>query len=59
LSLPDLDHPLDEIDHPVVATAQAGPELRAAGGSERILVLSDRVWFTVKTGDQRAGVTEA
>lgn len=58
LLLPDLGHPLDEIDHPVVATAQAVPELRAAGGAQRILALSDRVWFKVKIGDQRAVVTE-
>ncbi|MDQ3095868.1 MAG: hypothetical protein M3Q82_07925, partial [Actinomycetota bacterium] len=32
--------------------------MRAAGGAQRIFALSDRVWFKVKTGDQRAVVTE-
>lgn len=58
LPLPDLGHPLDEIDHPVVIAAQAVPEQREAGGAQRILSLSDRVWFKVKTGNQRAVVTE-
>lgn len=58
LALPDLGQPLDEIDHPVVATAQTVPELRDAGGAQRILLLSDRVWFKVKTGNQRAVVTQ-
>ncbi|MFG1639946.1 hypothetical protein ACGFMK_06645 [Amycolatopsis sp. NPDC049252] len=57
LSLPDLGHPLEEIGNPVVAAAQAVPELRDAGGASRILALRDRVWFKVKTGDQRAVVT--
>lgn len=58
LPLPDLGHPLDEIDHPVVTTAQAIPEQRDAGGVQRILSLRDRVWFKVKTADLRAVVTE-
>ena len=58
LSLPDLGQPLEEIAHPVVASAQAVPEQRDAGGAQRILSLSDRVWFKVKTGDQRAVVTQ-
>lgn len=57
LSLPDLGHPLDELDNPIVVTAQAIPALRNAGGAQRILSLSDRVWFKVKTGDRRAVVT--
>lgn len=56
--LPDLGTPLDEIKHPVVGVAQTVPEQRDAGGAQRILALSDRVWFKVKTGDQRAVVTE-
>ena len=58
LPLPDLSQPLDEIDNPVVVTAQAVPAKRDAGGARRILSLSDRVWFKVKTGDQRAVVTQ-
>ncbi|GAB3713924.1 hypothetical protein GCM10027598_21660 [Amycolatopsis oliviviridis] len=55
--MPDLGHPLDEIDNPIVVTAQAVPALRDAGGAQRILSLHDRVWFKVKTSDRRAVVT--
>lgn len=55
---PDLGTPLDELPDPVVVAAQAIPEVREAGGAERVLSLSDRVWFKVKTGNQRAVVTE-
>ncbi|WP_116204998.1 hypothetical protein [Amycolatopsis circi] len=58
LPLPDLGQPLDEIENPVIATAQVIPELRDAGGARRILSLSDRVWFKVKTGDRRAIATQ-
>lgn len=54
LSVPDLG----QLDNPVIATAQAVPARRDAGGVQRILSLSDRVWFKVKTGDQRAVVTQ-
>lgn len=57
LALPDLGLPLDEIDDPVIVAAQAIPAQRDAGGARRILSMSDRVWFKVKTGDQRAIVT--
>lgn len=56
--VPDLGHPLDEIDAPIVATAQSVPESRDAGGAERISSLTDRVWFKVKTRDRRAIVTQ-
>lgn len=56
--LPDLGTPLDELADPVVASAQAVPEQRDAGGVERVVSLTDRVWFKVKTGDRRAVVTE-
>lgn len=55
---PDLGTPLDELPDPVVVAAQAIPEVREAGGTERVLSLSDRVWFKVKTRNQRAVVTE-
>ncbi len=58
LAPPDLGRPLEEIDHPVVCVAQAVPDLRHAGGAQRVLALSDRVWFKVKTGNRRAVVTE-
>jgi hypothetical protein len=56
--VPNLGQPLDEIDAPIIATAQSVPELRDAGGAERISSLTDRVWFKVKTRDQRAIVTQ-
>lgn len=58
LPVPDLGQPLDELDNSVVAAAQAVPAQRDAGGAQRILSLSDRVWFKVKTGDKRAVVTQ-
>lgn len=58
LPVPDLRQHLDEIDHPIVTTAQASPEQRDASGAERVLSLSDRIWYKVKTRDQRAVVTE-
>lgn len=56
--LPDLGTLLSEIGDPVIAAAQSVPEQRDAGGVERILSLTDRVWFKVKTTDRRAAVTE-
>ncbi|MDQ6525012.1 hypothetical protein RB608_15440 [Nocardioides sp. LHD-245] len=57
-SLPDIGKRLDELDEPVVVGAQSLPERRDAGGAERVLALTDRVWFKVKTSDRRAVVTE-
>lgn len=56
--LPDLGTPLDEVADPVVVSAQAVPEQRDAGGAERVVTLTDRVWFKVKTGDRHAAATE-
>lgn len=56
--LPDLGIPLEEIGHPIIVTAQAVPEQRDAGGVERVIALTDRVWFKAKTGRHRAAVTE-
>jgi hypothetical protein len=58
VDLPDLGVPLNEITHPVVTSAQSLPERRDAGGAERVVSLSDRVWFKVKTSDHRAAATE-
>ncbi|MCA0178732.1 MAG: hypothetical protein LCH77_03870 [Actinobacteria bacterium] len=58
VDLPDLGVPLDEVDDVIVVNAQALPEQRDAGGAERVVSLSDRVWFKVKTSDRRAVVTE-
>lgn len=58
VDLPHLGVPLNEIDHPVITSAQALPEQRDAGGAERVVSLTDRVWFKVKTSDHRAIATE-
>lgn len=55
---PDLGVRLEEIDQPVIVSAQAVPEQRDAGGAERVVALTDRVWFKVKTSDSRAAVIE-
>lgn len=56
--LPDLGVRLEELGHPVIVSAQTIPEQRDAGGAERVVALTDRVWFKVKTRDHRAAVTE-
>lgn len=58
IPLPDLGAPLTETSHPVIASAQALPEQRDAGGAERVVSLTDRVWFKIKTSDHRAAATE-
>ena len=55
--LQDLGSPVEEIDDPIVASAQAVPAQRDAGGAERVVALTDGVWFKVKTGHRRAAVT--
>lgn len=57
-ALPDIGKRLDEIDDPLITAAQTIPERRDAGGAERVVALTDRVWFKVKTSDRRAAVTE-
>ena len=42
IELPDLGVRLDEIDQPVILSAQAAPEQRDAGGAERVVALTDR-----------------
>jgi hypothetical protein len=49
---------LEDIEDSIVGSAQMVPEQRDAGGAERVVALTDRVWFKVKTGDRRAAVTE-
>lgn len=52
-----MDVRLPDINHSLVREAQRLPELHAAGGVERILSLSDRVWFKIKTGRWRGAAT--
>lgn len=58
VELPDLGVHLEKIDPPVIVSAQVVPEQRDAGGAERVVTLTDRVWLKVKTSDHRAAVTE-
>ena len=58
IEAPDLGVRLEAIGQPIIASAQAVPERRDAGGAARIVALTDRVWFKVKIGDHRAIVTE-
>ncbi|WP_337974347.1 hypothetical protein [Cellulomonas sp. NTE-D12] len=53
LTFPRLDVPLATIDHPLVVKAQGLPEAVQAGGAERIVSITDRTWFKVKTQDYR------
>ena len=57
LTVPTVDIPLPLLDHDLIRAAQRVPEAHAAGGVERILVLSDRTWFKVKTGRWRGAAT--
>jgi hypothetical protein len=50
--------PLNELADSIVVNAQAVPEQRDSAGVERVVSLTDRVWFKVKTGDRRAAVTQ-
>jgi hypothetical protein len=53
LVFPPLDQALEQLDQPLVRKAQDLPEEVGAGGAERVLSLNDRVWFKVKTNDER------
>jgi hypothetical protein len=55
---PQLDVPLDGVEHAVLSKAQRLPELVVAGGEERILALDDRMWFKVKVDTWRAAGCE-
>jgi hypothetical protein len=58
LDVPDLGTPLSDLQHPLIAKSQALPRLTAAGGGERIVSLTDRVWFKVKTERSRGAAAE-
>lgn len=53
LSFPKLTVPLYSVQHALVAKAQRLPEEHESGGAERILSISDRLWFKVKVGEHR------
>lgn len=53
-AFPTIDVELSEIDHPLVVKSQNLPPTVSARGGERVISLSDRVWFKVKVNDLRA-----
>jgi hypothetical protein len=57
VDVPDVGTPLHELSHPVVRASQQVPALHDCGGAERVVKLTDRVWFKCKTGRHRAVVT--
>lgn len=52
----DLTRPLHGIDHPLVRDGQRLPEQVASGSGERIVSLTDRVWFKHRSRRLRAAV---
>lgn len=57
LTFPPLSTPLHTLNSPVIRKAQRIPQVVEAGHGERILSLTDRVWFKVKVDDDRGAVT--
>lgn len=57
IEVPSLEVRLPGLSHDLIAEAQRLPEAHAAGGAERILSLSDRLWFKAKTGRWRGAAT--
>jgi hypothetical protein len=53
LGFPQLDRALEDVGEPLIKKAQGLPSEVSAGGAERVLSLTDRVWFKVKTQDER------
>ena len=58
LGFPSLDQALEKLDEPLIRKAQDLPSEVSAGGAERVLSLNDRVWFKVKTQDERGAAGE-
>lgn len=57
VAVPHLTEPLHDVDHPLVKKSQNLPKQNAAGGAERIISLTDRIWLKVKTGRWRGAAT--
>ena len=58
LTFPGLDFALEKTDAPLIKKAQDLPGEVRSGGAERVLSLSDRIWFKVKTQDCRGAAGE-
>ncbi len=53
LDFPRLTVPLHSLDHPLVRHAQDLPQKCALNAAERVVAITDRVWWKLKTGQQR------
>ncbi len=53
LDFPRLTEPLHSLDHPLVRHAQDLPQKCALNAAERVVAITDRVWWKLKTGQQR------
>ena len=51
--VPNLGTRLSSLSHPLIVKAQSLPAQSAAGGAERVKVLTDRVWLKVKVDTWR------
>jgi len=58
LQFPPYTELLSKVNHALVQRAQSIPEQQAAGGVERVLSLTDRIWFKCKTSRYRGAVTK-
>lgn len=58
IPVPNLGVLLHELEHPLVMKAQQVPEQHRSRAAERILSITDRVWFKVKTRDWRGAAGE-
>lgn len=58
IDVPPIPVFLHMLEHPLIEKAQRVPEEVRAGAGERILTLTDRVWFKVKRARSRGACTE-
>jgi hypothetical protein len=56
IGVPTLDESLDSLDHPLIIKAQNVPEQVASNGGQRILCLTERIWYKTKVHDWRGAV---
>lgn len=56
ITVPNLDVLLSSLAHPLVTKSQSIPEHLSNGSAERVVSLTDRVWFKVKVGEERGVV---
>lgn len=59
IKLPDAYTSLADLEHPVVVKSQSVPIQVHAGGGERFLAITDRLWWKVKVNRWRAAVVNA